>query len=176
MPYFERVSSHTTGLPIEQGCPDAAADMLPDIAAACCVSWDCSANRPNLLVRNAVVVVVVHDRVVEVGEECVSGATAWCVDEGRCFLGSAYYADFTSVDDDSHDDDMVGLADAYQAHNDSADPGSDIGEEAPDCYNDEENDPFSPLLFSMTSLFSRQLNWMQLLFLPTCGTMILIPK
>ena len=42
-----------------------------------------------LLVRNAVVVVVVHDRVVEVGEECVSGATAWCVDEGRCFLEHA---------------------------------------------------------------------------------------
>ena len=34
-------------------------------------------------------------------------------------------------------------ADAYQAHNDPADPGSDDGEEALDDEDDEENDTFS---------------------------------
>ena len=56
---------------------------------------------------------------------------------------SAYYANFTSVEDYDHEDDMVELADAYRAHNDPADPGSDVGEEALDCANDEENDTFS---------------------------------
>ena len=42
---------------------------------------------------------------------------------------SACFADFTSVDDYSHDDGTVRLADAHRAHNDQADPGSDIGEE-----------------------------------------------
>ena len=39
-----------------------------------------------------------------------------------------------------YDDDTVELADAYQAHND---PASDVGEEAPDYDDDEENDTFS---------------------------------
>ena len=35
------------------------------------------------------------------------------------------------------------LADAYQAHNDPADPGSDVREEALDSDDDEENDTCS---------------------------------
>ena len=53
------------------------------------------------------------------------------------------HANFTSVEDYDHDDDMVEQADAYRAHNDPADPGTDVGEEALDCANDEENDTFS---------------------------------
>ena len=34
-------------------------------------------------------------------------------------------------------------ANAYQAHNDPVDPGSDDGKEALDCDADEENDTFS---------------------------------
>ena len=56
---------------------------------------------------------------------------------------SAYYANFTSVQDYGHDDDTVELADAFQAHNDPADPGSDVGEEALDCDDNKENDTFS---------------------------------
>ena len=53
------------------------------------------------------------------------------------------YADFTPVDEYGHDDDTVRLADAYRAHNDPADPRSDIGEGTPDYDDDEKNDPFS---------------------------------
>ena len=56
---------------------------------------------------------------------------------------SAHYANFTSVEDYGSDDDTVELADACQAHNDRADPGSDVGEEALDCDDDEENETFS---------------------------------
>ena len=38
----------------------------------------------------------------------------------------------------------IRLADAHRAHNDRADPGSDIGEGAPDYDEGEENDTFSP--------------------------------
>ena len=60
---------------------------------------------------------------------------------------SAYYANFTSVEDYDYDDDINDLADGYQAHNDPVDPGSDDGEEAldddDDDDDDEENDAFS---------------------------------
>ena len=50
----------------------------------------------------------------------------------------------TSVEDhDYHnDEDIVESANAYQAHNDPVDPGSDDGVEALD-YDDEENDTLS---------------------------------
>ena len=51
---------------------------------------------------------------------------------------NAYYANFTSVEDYGYDDDTVEPADAYQAHHDPVDPGSDVGEEALDCDHDEE--------------------------------------
>ena len=57
---------------------------------------------------------------------------------------NACYANFTSVEDYYHDDDTIEFADAYQAHNDKCDPGSDVGEEALDCGDDEENDTFPP--------------------------------
>ena len=47
-------------------------------------------------------------------------------------------------EDYDRDDDAVELADAYEARNDPADPGSDVGEEALDCDDDEENDTFYP--------------------------------
>ena len=57
---------------------------------------------------------------------------------------SAYYANFTSVEDYDYDDDMNDPADAYQAHNDPVDPGRDDGEVAlDDDDDDEENDTFS---------------------------------
>ena len=59
---------------------------------------------------------------------------------------STYHANFTSVEDCDHGDDTVELADAFQAHNDPPDPGSDVGEEALDCDDDEENDKFSPFV------------------------------
>ena len=56
---------------------------------------------------------------------------------------SAYHANYTSVEDYDYDDDTVEPEDAYQAHNDPVDPGSDDGEEALDDDDDEENDTFS---------------------------------
>ena len=56
---------------------------------------------------------------------------------------SAYYANFTSIEDYDYDDDMNEPADAYQAHNDPVDPGSDDVEEALDDDDDEENDALS---------------------------------
>ena len=68
-------------------------------------------------------------------------------------------------------------ADACQAHNDPVDPGSDDGEEAVDDDDDDEkNDTFSCYVALMMFLFSRQLNWMRLLVLPTRGTTILTLK
>ena len=49
---------------------------------------------------------------------------------------------FTSIEDYDFDDDMNEPADAYQAHNDPVDPGSDDGAEALDD-DDEEHDTFS---------------------------------
>ena len=57
---------------------------------------------------------------------------------------SAHYANFTPVEDYDYDGDVNKPADAYQAHNDPVDPGSDDGEEALDDDDDEENDTFSP--------------------------------
>ena len=56
---------------------------------------------------------------------------------------SAYYASYTAVGDYHFDDDTIEPADAYQAHNDPVDPGSDDGEEALDDDDFEENDTFS---------------------------------
>ena len=47
-----------------------------------------------------------------------------------------------SVKDYDYDDDTIEPADAYQAHNDPVDPGTDEGEEILDD-DDEENDTFS---------------------------------
>ena len=49
---------------------------------------------------------------------------------------------FTSIEDYDYDDDMNEPADAYQAHDDPVDSGSDDGEEALDD-DDEEHDTFS---------------------------------
>ena len=64
---------------------------------------------------------------------------------GSGFSGaSAHFANFTSVEDyDYYDEDMDESANAYHAHNDPVDPGSDDGEEALDCDADEENNTFS---------------------------------
>ena len=53
---------------------------------------------------------------------------------------SAYYANDTSVEDYDYDDDMNEPADAYQAHSDPFDPGSDDGEEAMDDDDDDGGD------------------------------------
>ena len=88
---------------------------------------------------------------------------------------SAYYASYTSVEDYDYDDDAIESADAYQAHNDPVDPGSD-DEEALHDVNDEEYETFSSYVALDDDLLWRQLNWMRLLFLPTRGTMISILK
>ena len=64
---------------------------------------------------------------------------------------SVYHADFTSVDNYGHDDGTVRLAGAHRAHNDPADPGSDIREGAPDYEDDEENDTFSSCYYFRSS-------------------------
>ena len=57
---------------------------------------------------------------------------------------SAHLANLTSVDDDNlYDEDMDESANAYQAHNNPVDPGSDDGEEALEYDDDEENDTLS---------------------------------
>ena len=59
-------------------------------------------------------------------------------------------------------------------HNDPVDTGSGEEEEALDCDDDEENDTFSS--YVTLDDVTVQLNWTQLLILPTCGTMILTLK
>ena len=89
---------------------------------------------------------------------------------------SANQANLTSVEDYDHyyDEDMDGSANACQAHDDPADPGSDDGEEALDMMMMRKTTRFLRMLLWMVLLFSRQLNWTRLLFLQTHGTMILI--
>ena len=55
---------------------------------------------------------------------------------------SAHHANLTSVEDYDYynDEDLDESANACQAHHDPIDPGSDDGEEALDCDDDEEND------------------------------------
>ena len=55
---------------------------------------------------------------------------------------SAHHANLTSVEDYDYcyDEDTDESANAYQAHNDPVDLGTDNGEEAPDYDDDEEND------------------------------------
>ena len=85
---------------------------------------------------------------------------------------SAHHANLTSVEDYGfYDEDMDESANAYHAHNDPVDLGSDDGEEALDCDDDEENDTFLRML-----LWMRQLNWTRLLFLQRRGTIILFLK
>ena len=66
------------------------------------------------------------------------------IGSGKCGT-SARRAKLTSVEDYDyyHDKDLDESVNAYQAHNDPVDPGSDDGEEAPDYDGDEENDTFS---------------------------------
>ena len=93
------------------------------------------------------------------------------------FGASAYYANFTSVENYDCDDDMTESANAYQAHNDAVHPGSDDGEEAPDYDDDEENDTFSSYVaLDDVTVFEAAVNWMRLLFLLTRGTLILTLK
>ena len=56
----------------------------------------------------------------------------------------AHHANLTSTEDYNYyyDEDIDVSANAYQAHNDPVDPGSDDGEEAPGYDDDEENDVF----------------------------------
>ena len=52
------------------------------------------------------------------------------------------YVNFTSIEDYDYDDNMNEPADAFKAHNDPVDPGSDDGAEALND-DDEEHDTFS---------------------------------
>ena len=61
----------------------------------------------------------------------------------------------------TRNDDMNESANAYQAHNDPVDPGSDDGAEALDNEDDEENDTFSSYVALDDVTVSRQLNWMR---------------
>ena len=56
---------------------------------------------------------------------------------------SAYYADFTFAEDYGHNDRKIETADAYQTHNDSVNPGSEVVDEALDCEDDKKYDMFS---------------------------------
>ena len=56
---------------------------------------------------------------------------------------SACYADFTFAEDYGHYDSKVETTDAYQAHNDPVNPGSEIGEDALDCEDGQKYDMFS---------------------------------
>ena len=56
---------------------------------------------------------------------------------------SAHHAGFIFADDYGHNDSKVETADAYRAHNDTGNPGSDVGEEALDCKDGEKCDMFS---------------------------------
>ena len=59
--------------------------------------------------------------------------------------GKGKYAGSGTVEDYDYycDEDLDESANAYQAHNDPVDPGSDDGEEVPDRDDDEENDKLS---------------------------------
>ena len=56
---------------------------------------------------------------------------------------SSHYADFTFADDYGHNDSNVETADAYRAHYDSVNPGSEIVEDALDCEHCKKYDMFS---------------------------------
>ena len=56
---------------------------------------------------------------------------------------SAYHADFISAEDYGHNDSKVETADAYRAHNDPVNLGSEVGKEALDCEDDKKYDMFS---------------------------------
>ena len=90
--------------------------------------------------------------------------------------GSVYHANFTSAEGNGYNDDKVGITDAYHAHNDPVNPGSDVGEEALDARTTRKTTCLFHMLLSMTFPFTRQLNLMQSLFSLTRGTMILTQK
>ena len=89
-------------------------------------------------------------------------------------VASACHANFASVEGYDYDEDTNEPANAYQARDDSVDPGSGVDEEALDCDDDEENDTFSS--YVALDDVTVHLNWTQLLILPSCGTMILTLK
>ena len=51
--------------------------------------------------------------------------------------------DFRFDEDYGHNDSKVETADANRAHNDSVNPGSEVGEEALDCEDDKKYDMFA---------------------------------
>ena len=85
---------------------------------------------------------------------------------------NAHHANLISIEDHDYycDEDMNESANAYRAHNDPVDTGSD------DYDDDEETTRFLRMLLGMMLPFSRQLNSTRLLFLLTHGTMILISR
>ena len=86
---------------------------------------------------------------------------------------SACHTNFISVEDYDHDEDMIESANAYHAFNDPVDPRSDEGEEALDMMMmTRKTTRFLRMFVWMMLPFWRHLNWMQLHFLPTRGTMI----
>ena len=78
---------------------------------------------------------------------------------------SAYYAICTSVEDYDYGDDTTEPADAYQAHNVPADPGTDEGEEILDDVDDDENETVSSYvaLDDVTALEAAELDAIALL-------------
>ena len=83
---------------------------------------------------------------------------------GECAT-SAFYASHAPVEDYNYDDDMIGSADGYQAHNDPVDLGSDDGEEVLHDDGDEENETFSSYvaLDDVTALEAAELDAIALL-------------
>ena len=57
---------------------------------------------------------------------------------------SAWYANFTCVEDHAHGDDTAELEDTYRAHSDPSDLGGDGRQEVPGWAVYEKNDTFSP--------------------------------
>ena len=57
-------------------------------------------------------------------------------------VASPYYEDFTFAEDYGHNDSKVETADAYRARNDAVNPGSEVGEEVPNCEDDKKYDMF----------------------------------
>ena len=109
--------------------------------------------------------------------------TRWFRGKGKCkhtgsgkSKASAYYASCTSIEDYNHDDDTIEPADANQAHNDPVDPRSDDGEEALTMTMMRKMTRFLHKLLWTMSLLWRPLNWLQLHFSLTRGTVILTLK
>ena len=91
---------------------------------------------------------------------------------------SAYYANLSTVEDHVPDDDMNESTDADQAHNDPIQLTQELTTEKKfwTMMTMRKTTRFLRVLLWMILRFSRELNWMRLLFLPTRGTMILTLK